>query len=126
MVSLVLLSIGLLALAGLQTRGLIGGASSYQRSQATILSYDIIDRMRANRAAVYSAACAGLGGYDVTVSGALPASNAIATADLAQWKGIDPATAVPYDPLQPLQGLKVLPLGEGSVAVAVTAPAVSN
>ena len=48
MVATVVLSVGLLSLAGLQVIGLRTGHSSYLRTQATIQSYDIIDRMRAN------------------------------------------------------------------------------
>ena len=48
MVAAVVLSVGLLSLAGLQVIGLRTGHSSYLRTQATIQSYDIIDRMRAN------------------------------------------------------------------------------
>ncbi|MDG4553253.1 MAG: type IV pilus modification protein PilV [Candidatus Competibacter sp.] len=48
MVAMVVLSVGLLSLAGLQVVGLRTGHSSYLRTQATIQSYDIIDRMRAN------------------------------------------------------------------------------
>jgi len=107
MVSLVLLTIGLLALAGLQTRGLRGSSNSYQRSQANICAYDIIDRMRANRMAVYNTACAAVGGYNVTIGGGVPAVNAIATADLVQWKA----------------SLAFLRLGDGSVTAVVTAPA---
>lgn len=48
LVSLVLLSIGLLGLAGLQATALKSGHSASLRSQATILAYDILDEMRAN------------------------------------------------------------------------------
>ncbi|MEJ2686528.1 MAG: type IV pilus modification protein PilV [Gammaproteobacteria bacterium] len=49
LVALVVLAIGLLGLAGLQTAGLKYDHSAYQYSQATQLAYDILDRMRANR-----------------------------------------------------------------------------
>lgn len=48
LIALAVLSIGLLGLAALQTVGLRINHDSYQRTQATILAYDIIDRMRAN------------------------------------------------------------------------------
>ena len=48
MVALFVLSIGLLGLAGLQTLGLKFNVQSYQRTQAVLNAYDIIDRMRAN------------------------------------------------------------------------------
>lgn len=52
LIALVVLSIGLLGLAGLQTVGLRNNHSAYLRSQATLMAYDIADRMRANTAAV--------------------------------------------------------------------------
>lgn len=52
LVTVVILAIGLLGLAGLQARSLNYNHSAYNRSQATILAYDIIDRMRANPAAI--------------------------------------------------------------------------
>lgn len=49
LVSLLILGVGLLGLAALQTRGLKFNHDAYVRSQATILAYDIMDKMRANR-----------------------------------------------------------------------------
>lgn len=48
LVALAVLSIGLLGLAALQTMSLRMGHDSYQRTQATMLAYDMVDRMRAN------------------------------------------------------------------------------
>ncbi len=48
LISLAVLSIGLLGLAALQTVGLRINHDSYQRTQATMMAYDIADRMRAN------------------------------------------------------------------------------
>ena len=48
LITLVILAIGLLGLAGLQAIGLQQNHSAYQRTQATLLAYDIADRMRAN------------------------------------------------------------------------------
>ncbi len=58
LVALFVLSIGLLGLAMLQAQGMKFNSDAYFRTQATILAYDIIDRMRANRVA------AGAGAYD--------------------------------------------------------------
>jgi len=52
LVALLVLSIGLLGLAALQTTSLQYNTGSYFRTQATFLAYDIIDRMRANTDAV--------------------------------------------------------------------------
>lgn len=48
MVCVVILSTGLLGLMGLQVRGLKSNVIANQRTQATLLAYNIIDRMRAN------------------------------------------------------------------------------
>ena len=48
LISVVVLSIGLLGLAGLQTVSLRNNASAYQRGLATMLANDVIDRMRAD------------------------------------------------------------------------------
>lgn len=51
LVALLVLSIGLLGLAGLQTLSLRFNTSAAQRTQATALAYDFADRLRANRQA---------------------------------------------------------------------------
>lgn len=48
LVSLLVLAIGLLGLAMLQTTGLHFTTNSYSRTQATYLAYDLAERMRAN------------------------------------------------------------------------------
>ncbi len=49
LVALLVLSVGLLGLAALQTTGLAFNHQSYERTQAVLQAYDIIDRMRANK-----------------------------------------------------------------------------
>ncbi len=49
LVSVVVLAIGLLGMAGLQASALRGNQSSYARGQAVMLSYYMLDMMRANR-----------------------------------------------------------------------------
>lgn len=95
LVALVVLSIGLLGLINLQIRGHQYSDSARQRSQATFLAYDILDRMRANRDQVIN------GEYDLTMSTSLstPATSDIcstttatcspdvlAAYDLWEWK----------------------------------------
>jgi len=58
LISMIVLSIGLLGLAGLQMNGLKSNNSSYQRTQASLLANEMIDRIRANRAGLL------LGYYD--------------------------------------------------------------
>lgn len=79
LVTMVVLSLGLLGYAGLQMASLKNSASAYQRSQATILAYDIIDRLRANRAQAIG------GGYNIAI-GAAGAGAGVAGLDLVDWK----------------------------------------
>ncbi len=62
LVTVVVLSVGLLGVAGFQVSGLKSNDSSYLRSQATLYAYEIMDRMRANREA------AAAGDYDRALS----------------------------------------------------------
>ena len=87
------LGIGLLGLASLQARSLQFNYSAYQRSQANLLAYDIIDRMRANPATVVRTANynIGLGAGPVSntncqSAGAGCTSGDMANFDLSQWK----------------------------------------
>jgi type IV pilus assembly protein PilV len=48
LVAMVVLSIGLIGIAGLQSMALKMNNSAYMRSQATVLAYDMADRVRAN------------------------------------------------------------------------------
>lgn len=52
LVAVLILSFGLLGLAGLQAASIRANHSAYLRSQATQLAYDMADRMRANMAGV--------------------------------------------------------------------------
>jgi len=63
LIAMVVLSIGLLGLAGLQANGLKSNNSSYQRSQANLLANELLDRVRANRAGMK------LGYYDDLFAG---------------------------------------------------------
>ncbi|EAR20898.1 type IV pilus modification protein PilV [Nitrococcus mobilis] len=84
LIALLILSVGLLGVAGLQLTGLRSNHSAYLRSQATILAYDLLDRLRANRAQAQA------GGYNITITGAsdLPSisgSPTQAATDLNAW-----------------------------------------
>lgn len=83
LISVVVLSIGLLGLAGLQAVSLKNNTSAYQRGLATMLAYDVIDRMRADLpgCASYAVAFGVDGAGDVQtwkngVKAALPGGNA--------------------------------------------------
>jgi type IV pilus assembly protein PilV len=94
LVSLLILAIGLLGLAGLQASGLRYSGNSTLRTQALLLSQDIVERMRTNPTGVTA------NNYAVTTSDftALPASPTpdcgatsctpanLAAYDLVKWK----------------------------------------
>ncbi len=56
LVAVFILAIGLMGLASLQVMSVKTNQSAYYRSQASILAYDILDRMRANRNAFLTGA----------------------------------------------------------------------
>lgn len=86
LVALLVLSIGLLGLASLQATTSRFNYAAYLRSQATSLTYDIADRMRANRDQALA------GSYDVgTFPSPAPACGAVsgtsvAERDLSGWQ----------------------------------------
>ena len=82
LVTLVVLSIGLLGLAALQTRSLGSTHNAALGSQANLLAGDISDRMRANRAQALA------GKYDIGLDDAAAAKGAtgVTLQDLQQWK----------------------------------------
>lgn len=86
LVSLIVLSIGILGLATLQTASLNFNSGANQRSQATVLAYDMADRMRANRQAALA------GEYAVAAEDPPPACGApnlagtVAAQDISTWR----------------------------------------
>lgn len=64
LIALVIFSIGLLGLAGMQLRGSEGTNMAYFRSQATLIANDMAERMHANRAGVDANAYADLSSAD--------------------------------------------------------------
>ena len=86
LISLLILSIGLLGMAALQARGLTMTTEALQRTQATILANDIIERARANRG--------NLEDYAVGFADPLPTcnrtfgikNNVVSVDDLNEWR----------------------------------------
>ena len=56
LIAISILSVGILGLAGLQNAALRNGHSALLRTQAALYAYDIVDRMRVNRAAALAGA----------------------------------------------------------------------
>ncbi len=111
LITVLILSIGLLGLAGLQVTSMKNNHSSYLRTQATLLAYDIIDRMRANPNSVAAGQYEVKGAYTITTSStpytvSAPAATAncktttgcstseMANTDINQWR-VDLATSLP-------------------------------
>ena len=102
LVATLVLSVGLLGLAGLQAASLTNLQSAFLHSQASALAYDLADRMRTNVAGVaanfYDPATAGNTAGCSTTAGCSPQQ--MAQNDLAEWN----AAIATY-----------LPLGQGIV-----------
>jgi type IV pilus assembly protein PilV len=106
LVSVIILAIGLLGLAGMQATGLRNNQDAYNRSQATQLAYDLADRMRANvaGAATYTAVAPSAATITNTCSTAAGCTVAqMAQTDLKQW----------YNNL-----ISALPSGEGTITLS--------
>ena len=101
LVALVVLSIGLLGVAGLQLVGLRGNLSASSRTQASYFADDIIDRMRANYDAARGPDAAHLQYQLAMGATASAATDPIALADVTAW----------------LAELQALPAGKGSISV---------
>jgi len=112
LIALVILSVGLLGIAAMVSVSMKSKDSSYLRTQATTLTYAILDKMRANRTTATSA------GYDVTFTSALAATpptdgcigsgdncnpGQIALVDLQEWRS----------------NLANLPCGVGSIVTVI-------
>jgi type IV pilus assembly protein PilV len=93
LVAVVVLSIGLLGLAGLQAGGMRVGQSSFHRSQASQLAYDIADRMRANPSDSRA------GNYSRSLAATIPTGSATAELDIADW----------------MRRVRALPNGQGGI-----------
>lgn len=95
LIAVLVLSVGLLGLAGMQAASLRFNHNAYMRSQATFLAHDVIERMRANRTQALA------GAYAIGFGDA-PTAGTVAGDDLAQWKA---------------RLTRELPQGDGAVAV---------
>lgn len=83
LITLVIVSLGMLGIAGIIASSLKVNQGAQVRSQASWLANDIIDRMRANRTTAETTPAA----YILASCEAIPVANAIAEADLTQWCG---------------------------------------
>jgi type IV pilus assembly protein PilV len=80
LIAIVIMSFGLLGLVGLQMTAMKNNSSAHYRAQATLLAYDIVDRMRANREVALAE------GYDLSLSDTTPGTTTtVVDADKAAW-----------------------------------------
>lgn len=79
MVSVLVTVIGVLGAASLQMNSVKFNHIANTRSYATMLAYDVIDRMRANRDSALG------GSYDLAVTASAPTGTTIAAVDLQDW-----------------------------------------
>ena len=100
LVTVVVMSVGLLGIAALHLASLKNSVDSNTRSKAIWLVHDIQDRMRANRANANS--------Y-VIAMGAVPVGTSVAALDLIAWKN------------ELMSTNNGLPTGDGSIQATVLA-----
>ena len=91
MIALVIFSIGLLGLAGLQSAGIRNNQISYSRTIAQQLAYDMTDRVRNNPAADYSAIA---GAANDCVNANCTSGN-LAAYDIFEWNTVITAADSP-------------------------------
>jgi type IV pilus assembly protein PilV len=81
LITMLIVSFGLLGIAGIVVTSLKNTQGSYARSQASLLANDIIDRMRANRAVAEASPSP----YNLALT-ADPAGTGVPFDDLTQWR----------------------------------------
>lgn len=80
MVAVLVMALGMLGIAALQAAALRNNLSAYQRSQATIQAYTIIDAMRANRRLMANYVT-----DEFICQDTIPEETSLANRDLAFW-----------------------------------------
>ena len=100
LVSILIVTVGLLGLAGLQARAQVAEFESYQRAQALVLLYDMVERLGSNRItarcfAITTDTAAGAPYFGDPASPVAPscgvdtaANNAMAVAGMSDWDGL--------------------------------------
>ena len=102
LIAVLVISIGLLGMAGLQTSGIQQSHNSYLKTQASMLAYDMADRMRSNLAGVNT------GQYDAVdsmndpvnaapgciSSGSACSATETATNDIYEWTHKDASSSI--------------------------------
>ena len=100
LVTMIIISFGLLGIAGVIVNSLRNNQSSYARTQASVMANDIIDRMRANR--ITAEASPSPYAFDNLTATVAPTGAGVPLADLTEW-----STSL----------ARAMPSGAGSVAI---------
>ncbi|HCS26212.1 MAG TPA: type IV pilus modification protein PilV [Spongiibacteraceae bacterium] len=82
LVALVVTALGVVGLVAAQLNALKYNQTSDVRTHATLLAYDIADRLRANRLAALA------GSYDIALGQAAPPGTAVHQLDLRDWRSM--------------------------------------
>lgn len=93
LIAILVLSLGVLGVAGMQAAGLRASYGASYRAQAAFLAQDILDRMRGNPGQAKD--------YGVAYGDSAPSGTAVIDRDKAQWLG----------------AVRNLPAGDGSVQI---------
>lgn len=123
LVSIFVLSVGLLGLAGMQASGLRSNQSAYFRSQATELAYSMADSMRANVAGVYDSSKPyhNKGKTGSTTAGHDNAENEEDVPTSCESASCEPSEVADYDIAKWGDALTAkLPLGTGWICIDAT------
>lgn len=110
LVAIIVLAMGLLGFAALQTVTLKNNQSAYNRSVATQLAYDIADRMRANSATAAAQ-------YLTTAMAANAATAQIACTPSATPVGCTLNQMAENDVYEWNRSLQLLPMAEGTIVL---------
>ena len=84
LVTMVIISFGMLGIAGVIVNSLKNNQSSYARSQASVLANDIIDRMRANRTSAEATTPSPYTFNNLSTTATIPGSGVVFN-DLTEW-----------------------------------------
>lgn len=125
LVAVLVMTLGILGITGLQSTSLAFNTQSLQRTKAAYLSYEILDRMRANPDQLYSVALdANPGTQECFTTNCTPAQ--LMAFDLAEWKcalgkytTTETCVALANEPGALIHAMEALPGGDGSVVCAV-------
>jgi len=104
LIALIILSIGLLGLAGLQANSLKNNNSAYQRTQASLLANEMLDRIRANRQGLAAGAYDAIDSTTTDDPGCI--TSGCSSTQMAQYDAHDWSTRLS----------SLLPSGQGTVS----------